>query len=618
MTRLVCLLLSLAFAPIVLAQQAFSVFEASLDEMQQALEDGQVTSVELVRQYLARIEAYDKQGPALNSIVRINAQALDQASALDQERAQSGPRSALHGIPILVKDNYNTTTMPTTGGSVALANFIPNANATQIQKLLDAGAIIIAKTTLHEYAYGITTVGSLFGQTRNPYDIRRVPGGSSGGTGAAVAANFGAIGLGSDTCGSIRIPSSFNNLIGLRPTKGLSSIYGVMPLSHTQDVAGPLARSAEDLAILLDVVVGPDPRDNATMLVQNQTLPQFRTSLGTAQLSTLRLGKLTRYFEDANNAVVQTIEAALEWYQEQGAEIIEIEIADLGSLLSASGLITQEFQIDLNAYLEEFGSDEIRNLEQLIESGLYHQAVTGALQRSNDYERDESEYQTRVAARSIVRDAILQTMAEYQLDAIVYPTIAQLPVQIGDPQTGSHCSLSANSGLPAISMPVGFSAGGLPVGMELLGNELADAELLALAFAYEQANEPRKPPVMTPQLMNGEAPPVESRIVSIEDSGVELEAIFEYHPTRNELSYTVASNPDAAVTLTAVTLVMLNDSGEPGSGVSVHNLLPPDLSRASGSYYLSPQTREAFAEGRIAVRLFAEGLPVIGMTRLLQ
>lgn len=618
MTRIFTLLIAVILAPPALAQTTFSVYEASISDMQNALDNGQVSSVELVQQYLARIEAYDKQGPALNSIIRINPEAVAEAAELDQERSRTGARGPLHGIPILVKDNYNTTAMPTTGGSVALGNFIPNANSTQIQKLLDAGAIILAKTNLHEYAYGITTVGSLFGQTRNPYDIRRVPGGSSGGTGAAVAANLGAIGLGSDTCGSIRIPASFNNLIGLRPTKGLSSVYGVMPLSHTQDVAGPLARSAEDLAILLDAVVGFDSRDQATVLMQNQPVPQFRAALGTADLSALRLGKLTAYFDDASGAVVQAIEDALEWYEGQGAEIVEMDIPELGDLLSASGLITQEFQADLNAYLDEFGSDEIRNLEQVIANGLYHQAVSGALQRSNEFEREESAYQTRLAARDIVQDAVMQVMVEHQLDAIVYPTIAQLPVQIGDAQTGSHCSLSANSGLPAISIPVGFSSSGLPVGMELLGETLADAELLALAYAYEQANVPRVPPAVTPQLIDGSAPASEARSVSVAEGGIEVEAIFEYRPTLNELVYTIVSNPESRAELTAATLVAINSATGPGNGVTVHNLLAPGVDRASGSYFMSAQFREAFAEGRVAVRLFAETMPVNGVTRMLE
>lgn len=617
MHRLIVLLISTIFVAGVSAQPLFDSFEASIAEMQDALDSGQVTSVELVEQYLARIEAYDKQGPALNSIVRINPRALAEAAALDRERSRSGARSALHGIPIVVKDNYNTTTLPTTGGSVALANFYPDSNATQVQKLLDAGAIILAKTNLHEYAYGITTVGSLFGQTRNPYDIRRVPGGSSGGTGAAVAANLAAIGLGSDTCGSIRIPSSFNNLIGLRPSKGLSSIHGVMPLSHTQDVAGPLARSAMDLAILLDVVTGYDPQDMATELVRGRPLPQFRASLGSADVSALRLGKLSAYFDDSANAVRQTLDQALDWYQEQGSEIIEIEIPNLDEMLSASGLITQEFRTDLNAYLREFGSDNMDSLAAILEQGLYHQAVAGPLQRSENLERDEVSYQERLAAREALRSEVVRLMDAQDLDAIVYPTIARLPVQIGDAQTGSHCSLSANSGLPALSMPAGFSDSGLPVGLELLGRELADADLLAMAYAYEQAIQPRMPPFTTPALVNGEAPAAETFSVSIDQAGVELEAVFEYIPTRNELRYTVVTNESGAEVY-AATLVVTTDSEGAPSGVTVKNLLAPEMLSATGSYYMSAGFREAFEEGRVGVRLFAEGLPVSGLLRELR
>jgi len=614
MPRFICFLFAIVLSSAPAAQPAFNVFESGIADMQEALESGRVSSVELVEQYLARIAAYDQQGPALNSIVRINPAARDIAEALDAERAERGARSALHGIPILVKDNYNTSTMPTTGGSVALANFVPNANATQVQKLIDAGAIILAKTNLHEYAYGITTVGSLFGQTRNPYDLRRVPGGSSGGTGAAVAANFGAIGLGSDTCGSIRIPSSFNNLIGLRPSKGLSSIYGVMPLSHTQDVAGPLARSAEDLAILLDVVVGFDQRDPATAMMRERAAPGFVDALDTSDVSALRVGKLNIYFDDASGVVVQKLEQALGWYEEQGAEIVEIEIADLGEMLSASTLINQEFQVDLNAYLDEFGSNDMPDLGSIVANGLYHQAIAGVLQRSAAVERDESEYESRVAARNVLRQAVLAIMADQQLDAIVYPTIAQLPVQIGDPQTGSHCSLSANSGLPAISMPVGFSEAGLPVGMELLGGEMADTDLLAMAYAYEQANSPRMPPSVTPPLIDGIAPQAEIRALSIAEQGIALEAIFEYRAVSNELTYTIVSDPAASARLTAVTLA-ITEQDDAANGVSVHNLLAPELSQSSGSYFMTPQFREAFAEGRVTVRVFAEGLPVTGLSR---
>ncbi len=194
----------------------------------------------------------------------LNPRALDEADALDRERAEKGPRGPLHGIPVLVKDNYDTVGMPTSGGALGLATLQPAADAFQVKRLRDAGAVILGKTTMHELAAGITTISSLTDQTRNPYDLQRVPGGSSGGTGAAVGASFAAAGMGSDTCGSIRIPAANQNLVGLRGTRGLSSRTGVMPLSSTQDIAGPLARSVTDLAIMLDATVGPDPADQIT------------------------------------------------------------------------------------------------------------------------------------------------------------------------------------------------------------------------------------------------------------------------------------------------------------------------------------------------------------------
>ena len=287
--------------------QSIDVFETGIRDLQTGLEDGTTTSVELVDLYLARIAAYDKQGPILNSIVRINSRARERAAELDAERLRTGARSLLHGIPILIKDNYNTTDMPTSNGSVAFANYYPGHNATQVDLLLEAGAVIIAKTNLHEYARGITSIASLIGQTKNPYDIRRAPGGSSGGTAAAVAASFGAVGMGSDTCGSIRIPSAYNNLIGLRPSKGLSSIHGIMPLSHTQDTGGPLARNVEDLAIVLDLTVGYDGNDAATAVMQTISPPNFLDSLESLQLEGLRFGKITSYFEDSNPGVRNTL-----------------------------------------------------------------------------------------------------------------------------------------------------------------------------------------------------------------------------------------------------------------------------------------------------------------------
>ena len=594
------------------SQTSFNVYEASISELQNAMATGEVTAVELVEQYLARIDAFDKSGPALNSVIRVNPAAIGQARQLDAERESSGPRSLLHGIPILVKDNYNTVGLPTTGGSVAFANFVPDSNATQIDKLIAAGAVILAKTNLHEFASGITTVGSLFGQTLNPYDIRRVPGGSSGGTGAAVAASMGAIGLGSDTCGSIRIPSSFNNLIGLRPTKGLSSIYGVMPLSHTQDVAGPLARSAEDLAIVLDIVSGFDSKDAATSIMQNSSALEFQASLGSADLASLRLGKLTPYFENTAGTVSTEITEALEWFEAQGATVVEVDIPELSDLLSASGLIAQEFRADLNQFLTEFTNADVPDYQVIIDNTLFHIAVQRAVLSRLEVDPGSDEYRERVDARDAVKAAVIRVMQDHSLDALVYPTVSQPPVQVGDPQSGSHCSLSANSGLPALSMPVGFGANDLPVGMELLGAELQDAQLLAIAYAYEQANQPRQAPSVTPELNEGQIPEALQIPVSYSQGNIEFEAVFEINWLTNSVDYSLAISPESGAEVYAVTLAHDDDDRPDNPAVIVHNLLPPESLSSSGSYFMSSTFREAFGEGKIELRVFADGLPIEG------
>ncbi len=488
----------------------FEVSEASILELQAAMENGAVNAVMLVDRYLERIAAYDKQGPQINAILHINTRAREQAQALDQERQLSGPRSLLHGIPVIVKDNYNTTDMPTTGGSQALANFIPDRNATQVDRLLAAGAVIIAKANLHEFAYGITTISSLGGQTLNPYDLERIPGGSSGGTAAAIAASFASFGVGSDTCGSIRIPAAFNNLVGLRPTKGLSSIYGIMPLSHTQDVSGPLARSVEDLAIVLDLLTGYDPQDDATQLIQQRPRLNFQSQLGKASFAGLRIGRLDTYYQSADETVQQLFDVALAEMVQMGAQIVDFTIPDMSALISHSGLIGHEFETDLDNYLQEFGSTEYRSLEEIVASGLYHEALHTLLSRSAAGQQDAALYQTAMLARTDLLNAITEAMTAQQIDVVAYPPIGALPVRAGEAQPGNNCSLSGNSGLPALSLPTGFSADGLPVAIELLGPQLSDAWLLAIGYAYEQgtgldtasasANRHRRAPLSTPAL----------------------------------------------------------------------------------------------------------------------
>lgn len=482
------------------AQVPLDVAEASIRELQLAMETGALNSVALVNAYLARINAYDDQGPALNALLHMNPQALEQAAALDAEREVTGPRSPLHGIPIILKDNYATVDMPTTGASQALAGFIPDANATQVQRLLDAGAIIIAKANLHEFAYGITTISSLGGQTRNPYDPAHIPGGSSGGTAAAIAAGFAAIGMGSDTCGSIRIPAAFNNLVGLRPTKGVSSIYGVMPLSATQDVAGPLARSTEDLAVVLDIVSGYDPLDAATLPMQERAAMQFREQLGTASLQGLRIGRLSNYYETADEVVKGMLDDALTRMQEAGAVVVDVTIPEMSDLIARSGVIGHEFEADLDAWLAEFGSTAYTTLEAIVAADLHHEAVDGVLTRSAESTQDPVRYQASLAARGELKAAIAAAMLAQQVEVLAYPPAGALPVEIGEPQPGNNCSLSANSGLPALSVPIGFSADGLPMGIELLGGEFTDARLLALGHAFEEFSPQRQAPTTTPPL----------------------------------------------------------------------------------------------------------------------
>ena len=244
----------------------FDVAEASITDLQAACRTDETSSIS--SDQTCPHCAYDRTGPALNTIIRLNPLAREQAAALDAERASGVVRGPMHGVPVLMKDNYDMDWMPTTGSSLALAGLRPADNAFQVKRLLDAGVVILGKTNLHELAAGITTISSLGGQTRNPYDPARNPGGSSGGTGAAVAASFAALAWGSDTCGSIRIPAAVHNLFGLRPTKGLSSIDGILPLSHSQDTGGPLARTVTDLAIALDATVGPDTADPATTILE--------------------------------------------------------------------------------------------------------------------------------------------------------------------------------------------------------------------------------------------------------------------------------------------------------------------------------------------------------------
>jgi Asp-tRNA(Asn)/Glu-tRNA(Gln) amidotransferase A subunit family amidase len=481
----------------------FSVFEKSISELQGALQSGAVTSAALIDQYFARIAAYDQAGPRINAFITLNTSARATAAALDEERRARGARGPLHGIPIVVKDNYVTADMPTTAASKALEGFLSGHDAFVVKKLRDAGAIVVGKTNLHELAYGITSISSMGGQTRNPYDPTRNPGGSSGGTGAAVAANFGAAGLGTDTCGSIRNPSAANNLFGIRPTSGLISRHGIVPLASTQDTGGPLARTVSDLAILLDVMAGPDAGDPATRASEGRRPKSYQAALSAGSLTAIRIGTVPALFGNApeDGEVTAVVRRALESLRRIGAEVVDVTFPAFETLTAGTSTINAEFKHDLNAFLAQYPKAPVHTLEEIIASGKYDRAVETVLKRANAVEtRDTPAYRESLTRREAARETILGMLKDQKLTALAYPTLRRKAAVIGQGQGGSNCQLSATTGLPAMSVPAGLTDDGVPVGMELLGGAFDEATLLRVALEYERVARPRVPPPSTPPL----------------------------------------------------------------------------------------------------------------------
>jgi amidase len=485
----------------------FEFEEATIPQLQEALAAGTLTSRGLVEAYLARIEAYDKRGPALNALSALGPNARAEADALDAERKAKGPRGPLHGIPVIVKDNYETSDMQTAAGSLSLAGWVPPADAFLVRRLRAAGAILLAKSNMHEFAYGIETIGSLFGHTRNPYAPDRNPGGSSGGTGAAIAASFAAAGLGSDTCGSIRIPCSRNGLVGIRGTQGLASRSGIVPLCTTQDIGGPMGRSVTDVALVLDVIVGYDPDDASTAESVGRIPKTYTGSLRVEGLRGARVGALTRFLQ-GDPEVVGVVRQALDEMRRQGAEVVEAAVPDLDALitdrLGGFLILRQDFKFDLDAYLARRPTAPMRSLEQILASGKVSaapQLQTKMRESQGVASRDTKEYLEHQLKRSTLRQAILKGMADQRLDALAYATVSQKPAALDEEQKDERsCRLAANSGLPAISVPAGFTAEGTPVGVELLGRPWAEDRLIELAYAFEQATHHRHPPASTPPL----------------------------------------------------------------------------------------------------------------------
>lgn len=490
--------------------QGFILEEATVGRIHAALAARQITCAQIVRAYLDRIEAYDDKGPSLRAILHVNPRAMDIATAFDRAEAWRGT-PPLRCIPVILKDNFDTADMPTTGGARTLAASIPPDDAFVVKRLKEAGAIVIAKANLTELARTGTTVSSLGGQTRNPYDLTRTPGGSSGGTGAAIAANFAVLGTGSDTGQSIRSPASATSLVGLRPTRGLVSRDGVMPLSPTQDEAGPITRTVEDAARMLDVIAGYDPADPITAFGQGHVPSSYLASLDRNGMNGARIGLLTDFLgsDPIHQDVNRVVEAAVGHMTALGASVVRFSIPQLEDLTRDLSLMTLEFNAAFTRYLASLGPKApVRSFDQFVARGEFHQSLRSTFEADARVVDGPAspEYPRQLRRRDQLRQAVMTAMAGLKLDAILYPHQRRLVVPIGEEQVERNGVLSNSTGFPALAFPGGFSPPsptaplGIPVGLELLGPEWSEPMLVKLAYSFEQSSRVRKPPASTPSL----------------------------------------------------------------------------------------------------------------------
>jgi amidase len=494
--------------------RSFYLMETSIADIHKAMQAGTLTCHDLVQQYLDRIRAYDQQGPALKSMLHVNSQSLQQADAMDQEFKRTHKLKPLGCIPIVLKDNFDTADMPTTAGSLTLNGAQPDKDAFAVKRLREAGTLILGKANMSEFATGGISASSLGGQVKNPYDLTRTPGGSSGGTGAAVAANFAAVGTGSDTGGSIRSPASATSLVGLRPTRGLISRDGIVPVSFTQDTIGPMTRNVADATTVLDAMVGYDPDDPVTALSVGN-VPKTYTAFLQNGLKGARLGVLTNAFgrgpeyDEVNKVMAKAIDAL----KEQGAVIVPVEdpVLDIDTLTANFRMNEPEFKAALNRYLQQQGSRvPVHSLAEIIASGQYYKPTLEKfflITQAYEDGPNSPDYKDRRMKMDEIKIEVANLLAKNQLDALVYPHQKCLVLPIGATfQKDRNGVIAALTGFPAIEVPAGFSTPtpdapiGVPVGMEFLGRAWAEPELIKLAFGFEQATHLRKPPVSTPAL----------------------------------------------------------------------------------------------------------------------
>lgn len=489
-------------------KENFILEEATFSDIHEAFMDGSLTAKKLVELYIDRIHHYD-QTTSLNSIILINPKAIEQAQELDKEFQETGKLRPLHGLPIIVKDNYNTKGLQTTAGSAAMAGFEPKTDAYQVKALKEAGAIVLAKSNMAEWAFSpAQTVSSIAGETLNPYNLNHTTAGSSGGTGASVAANFGAAGLGTDTGNSIRGPSSHNALVGFRSTLGLTSREGIAPLYLRNDVGGPMARTVKDATKILEVIAGFDPEDPITKYSKEKIPESYQQFLDVDGLKGARIGILRELSEnDPHPEIKALFEKAIQDLKSLGAEIVApIDIPQFSELRKDQWC--SMFREDVNNYLASLGEDvPVKKLDEIIASGKFADYIEGNLkyhQKTNPNEKDRACADPYTDPRRIAfRQAIEDAMDENQLDAIIYPSWNHPPAKIGDMDgyKGDNSQIIApHTGQPAFTIPMGYSSGNLPAGLQFLGRMYDEPTLIRLCYAYEQGTMHRRPPELFPAL----------------------------------------------------------------------------------------------------------------------
>jgi len=499
----------------------FQLEETTIARIHAAMNAGQISCRALVEQYITRIEAYDKVGPAINAIVVVNPEALTQADQMDRVMRQGTFAGSLYCIPTIVKDNFETIGLQSAAGSLSLQGFVSTRDAFQVKRIKEAGAIVIAKSNMAEFAFSpYETVNSILpGYTKNPYALDRVTAGSSGGTAAAIAANFGAIGLGSDTGNSIRGPSSHQALAGIRSTMGLTSRTGVVPLNLLADIAGPISRTLEDAVAVLQVIAGPDPDDPVTVADtpiardfsprgRPTSIPNYAASLIKDGLKGRRIGILRQAYErDTTDAeIVKVFMAAVDDLKRAGAIIVDPAKVDLEQVRRPQGGGTcGGFKYDINRWLASHGDRiPVKNLAGIIQSRRFHPTVQRRLEQSQEGTehgpetpacKAESEY------REQVRAAVLKTMEADKLDAFVYPTWSNPPRLIGDlntPHGDNSQFFSPTTGFPSINVPMGYTRNNtLPAGITFFGRAWDEPTLITLAYSYEQATQHRREPPLS-------------------------------------------------------------------------------------------------------------------------